>query len=87
MSVNTQADWCETSDTFAICGTNMREHSRQADGEPRWCFTCRKVRSFMFVVTVPDGMSYYGPNAGVECSTCQVVDADLFPGRYREWEE
>ena len=69
-----------------ICREEMREVRREPDGEPRWCFHCRKVRAFEFVVTAPVGPSYYDPSPDVECSTCHLSDGDLFPGRYREWE-
>ena len=75
------------ADGGAICREEMREVRREPDGAVRWCFCCRKHRAFEFVVTAPVGESYYGPNPGVECATCHLRDGDLFPGRYREWEE
>lgn len=78
------ADWCEADGQVTICGTRMREHSRRSDGV-KWCFHCRARHEFWFVVTVPDGLSYYGPSYSIrgikpECS-------DLFPGWSREWED
>jgi len=78
------ADWCETAGNVAICGTRMKEHHRQSEGI-KWCFHCRKRHEFFFVVMVPDGLSYYGPEGrikgvGSECT-------DLFPGWSREWED
>ena len=69
-----------------ICREETREVRREQDGEIRWCFHCRKVRTFEFVVSAPTGPSYYGPNAAVQCATCHTTDGDLFPGRCREWE-
>lgn len=68
-----------------ICrGPAMREVRRESEGE-RWCFRCHKRREFLFVVTAPVEPSYYGPNAVVKCSVCDLIDGDLFPGRCREW--
>lgn len=78
------ADWCESDGSFAICGTRMREHSRRSEGI-KWCFHCRKRHEFWFVVTVPDGLSYYGPNYSIDGPTRECTD--LFPGWSREWEE
>jgi hypothetical protein len=71
---------------IVICGEEMREVSREPDGEPRWCFRCRAIRGFVYVVIAPVGPSYYDPNAYVKCGTCDLTDGDLFPGRFREWE-
>lgn len=78
------ADWCEGGGDLVICGTRMREHSRESMGE-RWCFRHRRRHEFFSVVMVPDGLSYYGPHVeihgeGVDCT-------DLFPGWSREWSE
>jgi hypothetical protein len=65
----------------------MREAARHPVGV-RWCFHCRARRHFDHVIhqpTNPD--SYYGPRASIECAWCHTTDSDLFPGRYREWEE
>jgi len=75
------ADWCVESPDVVICGARMKESSRRSEGE-RWCFHCRKRHEFWWVVMVPDGISYYGPEARMEgvkrgCS-------DLFPGWFRE---
>jgi hypothetical protein len=64
----------------------MKEIHRETDGE-RWCFTCRKRREFMYVVTAPVGISYYGPNPSIRCGTCGAIDGDVFPGTSREWAE
>ena len=69
-----------------ICREEMREFRREPDGEPRWCFRCRAVRAFEFVVTAPVGRSYYDPSPAVKCATCHLSDGDCFPGRYREWD-
>lgn len=84
MSAETIADWCESDGNFAICGTRMKERSRESMGI-RWCFHCRTRHEFFSVVMVPDGMSYYGPHweihgVGDYCT-------DLFPGWTRNWEE
>lgn len=60
--------------------------SRRADGQPRWCFSCRKRVGFVRTVHMPDDpMSYYGPHAEIRCEHGHF-DGDLFPGRTREWE-
>ena len=52
----------------------------------RWCFVCRKRRTFAKEIHRPtDPMSYYGPHVTVR-GECGHVDGDLFPGSYREWE-
>jgi hypothetical protein len=64
-----------------------RVFSRRPDGEPRWCFRCRKRVPFTLTVHTPvDPMSYYGPHGTVECERGHV-DGDCFPGAYREWEK
>lgn len=75
------ADWCATDGSLTICGTSMVEYSRESMGL-RWCFHHRKREEFFWVVSVPDGLSYYGPSAGVEGPTRWCTD--LFPGWYRE---
>ncbi len=69
-----------------ILHTPMEEVSQRPDGGERWCFVCRRRRTFELVVTAPVELSYYGPTAAIRCSSCNVVDGDLFPGRQREWE-
>jgi hypothetical protein len=77
--------------TVHILHIPMEEVSRRPDGE-RWCFVCRKRRVFEFVVERPivtsidDTGCWYGPTSQIECATCRTIDADLFPGRVREWE-
>lgn len=62
-----------------------RLHSEQADGEPRWCFYCRKRVSFVRQIFVPtDPESYYGPHGAIKCERGHS-DGDLFPGQWREW--
>ena len=57
----------------------------EPDGE-RWCFVCRKQREFRFIVGHDPGPEdWYGPSLSVKCGTCKTSDADLFPGRSREW--
>lgn len=84
MSDLVTADWCATDGNLTICGTRMVEHSRDSQGV-RWCFTCRKRHEFWWVVSVPDGLSYYGPTEDMEGVTPEC--SDLFPGRSREWSE
>lgn len=69
-----------------ICHEEMREVSRERDGDKRWCFVERKRTAFDLVITTPVGPSWYGPNPSIECASCGTSDADLFPGRVREWE-
>ena len=78
------ADWCEADGGLAICGTRMKEHSVRTEGE-KWCFHCRKRHEFFRVITVPDGLSYYGPNVAIEGIKPDCTD--LFPGWTREWIE
>lgn len=80
------ADWCVSDGNLSICGTRMVETQRHGVGE-RWCFGCRQRREFVHVVMSPDGPSYYGPHPAIRCATCNTTDSDLFPGRYREWDE
>lgn len=67
-------------------GPPMETIKDEPNGEPRWCFTCRKVREFRFIVRAPTEISYYGPEGDIKCGTCRTSDGDLFPGRFREWE-
>lgn len=80
------ADWCAVGNGVTICGTRMREVSRALEREA-WCFGCRKRTQHERVISVPDGISYYGPSVWIECGSCHLTDGDLFPGRYREWME
>lgn len=77
---------CVDYGSVTVCyGPRMKEIRRDELGE-RWCFTCRKRRPFVFLVTASVEPSYYGPSVGVECDRGHY-DGDCFPGRYREWEE
>lgn len=61
--------------------------SVRENGEPRWCFRCRKRVPFIITTSVPiDPMSYYGPNASIKCEPRGHLDGDCFPGTFREWE-
>ena len=71
-------------DGVKICRTEMRETVRDPDGE-RWCFRCRARRGFFYVVMTTVEPSYYDPSPSIRCGTCGGTDADLFPGRNREW--
>lgn len=75
------ADWCVADGSVAICGTRMKEYSRTPEGV-RWCFHCRTRHEFAWVVSVPDGLSYYGPTARMEGVSRECTD--LFPGWVRE---
>lgn len=71
-----------------ICGPGeMRRFRDEPNGDPRWCFTCRKVREFRFTVDDEIEPNYYGPIAAVRCGTCDTVDGDCFPGWSRRWDE
>lgn len=78
---------CTPIDGGVLCREEVREIHREPDGEPRWCFHCRTVRSFVFTVKAPVGPSYYDPNLSIKCVTCGTSDGDLFPGRFRECED
>jgi len=70
-----------------ILYTAMKEYKRIPLGE-RYCFHCRKRRTFTNVLMVPaDPMSYYGPSAKVVCDICGTQDADVFPGWARTCED
>jgi hypothetical protein len=70
-----------------LCVAEMREVHRERDGDERWCFACRKLRPFDYVVQAPvDETSYYGPHYSIRCAVCDMRDGDLFPGNVREWE-
>jgi hypothetical protein len=86
MSTEVWADWCESDEAFAICGTRMKEYSRRSEGV-HWCFRCRRRVEFEWVVMAPDGLSYYGPTAHMECTNCKSANGDLFPGWTRESED
>ena len=81
---STQADWCQIGEDFAICGTDMKEHSREDFGI-KWCFQCRGRHKFWKVLLVPNGLSYYGPSIEIECDHCKGQSSDLFPGWSRTW--
>ena len=83
-STDVSADWCVSDGDFAICGTDMTEHSRRSMGD-KWCFHCRTRHEFWWVVMAPTGLSYYGPH--VEIHGVKRDCTDLFPGWSREWED
>lgn len=74
-----------------VCGPAGRYRTvvDRLDGERRWCFGCRARRDFRFVVKAPTVLDdmWYGYKAGVFCCTCNLRDGDLFPGRFREWDD
>lgn len=73
-----------------VCGSGpVEETAREPDGEPRWCFKCRTRREFAYVVKSPTTEQgwWWGPVRSIRCATCDTADGDLFPGRYREWDE
>ena len=84
MSAALPADWREDYGDLVICGTRMKEHSRESFGI-RWCFHCRKRHEFFDVLMVPDGPSYYDPYRRIDGVTDECTD--LFPGWSREWVE
>lgn len=69
---------------IALVAKPLYEVFRHADGE-RWCFVCRARRAFDYVVQAPVGLSWYGPNQRIVCTSCQTTDGDCFPGTEREW--
>lgn len=68
----------------AICGSAMREVSRQSEGV-RWCFNHRARAEFVRIVTATVEPSYYEPNVRIECSVCGQIDGDVGFGGCREW--
>lgn len=81
MNEQLPADWCEDLGGVVLCGTRMREYSRKSEGI-KWCFHHRRRHEFWCVVSVPDGMSYYGPSVSIEGTSDDCTD--LFPGWTRE---
>ncbi len=76
----------------AICGGEPHEEThRRQDGEPRWCFVCRKKQQFDYVIMSPifdmENPSYHGPVPSIRCAICDTYDGDVFPGSEREWED
>lgn len=70
-----------------ICrGPELEVVVDKTDGEPRWCFVCRKHVEFRFTVEAPKEQSYWGPVPSIQCVHGHT-DGDLFPGRAREWKE
>lgn len=68
-----------------ILHTPMKEVAAFSEGE-KYCFTCRKRRPFMQVVSRPrDQWSYYGPSRHIECCVCNTKDSDCFPGTCWEY--
>jgi hypothetical protein len=71
--------------TLHVLRVPTRVLSQRPDGEPRWCFVCRKRVEFMLTVHTPtDPLSYYGPHADIKCEHGHL-NGDCFPGTYREW--
>jgi hypothetical protein len=68
-----------SSARIETCGTCGRRITRPDPVRGRWRHDDR-------VVTAPVGPSYYGPNPSIRCASCGTTDADLFPGRVREWD-
>ena len=61
----------------------VEEYHREPESV-RWCFKCRKHLLHELVCRRPiDRMSYYGPQADLECVGCHEDNAD-FPGVYRD---
>ena len=70
-----------------ICYTEPLEKIVRKQLGQRWCFVCRKRRTFSLVVMAPVALSYYGPHREIECDHCHTTDGDCFPGTVREWGE
>ena len=71
--------------TLTVCGPSAVEVVRRDPVSERWCFRCRKRRTFEDVCERETGMSYYDPWWTRTCSQGHV-DGDLFPGWSREGE-
>lgn len=77
----------ENEQTVFVCRPRAWEvFSRESLGE-RWCFRCRKRRDFELTVEGEPMPTWYAPMPMVKCKTCGLLDGDLFPGRFREWDE
>ena len=79
--------------TVVICrGPDMHEVHREKNGEPRWCFQCRKRVDFDFVVESPSREDmeathgFYGPQPHIECRPKRHLDGDVGFGQVREWD-
>ncbi len=73
--------------TIHVLRVPTRVLSVRPDGEVRWCFYCRRRVLFTRTIHAPvDRLSYYGPHAEIACENGHA-NGDLFPGRFREWEE
>ncbi len=77
---------CLIGSGVAICiGGAMEEARRERLEGERWCFRCRHRRAFDAVILHPARDNYLdGPREEIRCASCGAVDADLFPGRWRE---
>lgn len=67
-----------------ICRTPLETIADEPNGEPRWCFRCRKQVAFRYIVRATSEPSYYEPVPEIRCEHGHP-DGDLFPGRSREW--
>lgn len=82
----------ETYGNVIICrGPEMTEHKRWDEGV-LWCFQCRKRVQFWQIVKVASRedieatMGFWTHSRTIECERGHV-NGDLFPGRWREWDE
>lgn len=73
--------------TTHVLRTPMRETHRTPNPEPRWCFRERKLTTHAVVARATVEPSCYGPTLTIECDSCRQPDADLFPGRARDWDD
>ena len=82
----------ETYGRVTICrGPEMHEVKRWDEGI-HWCFVCRKRVQFWQIVKAPSmedliaWMGFYSHSRTIECERGHL-NGDLFPGRWREWDE
>lgn len=71
-----------------LCGPRSMRLVTMVTERVAWCFYERKRRAHLFEVHAPTDIEdmMWGPTAQVRCASCGKVDADCFPGTWREWE-
>jgi len=73
-----QAGWlCRSAPMIEVDRTFHRQS---------WCFYCRHTTHHSMVLRNTIEPNYWGPSISIRCDECNNVDADLFPGRAREWD-
>ena len=50
-----------------------------------WCFHCHRETHHFQVLNSTAVATHWGPKIAVECGECGIFDADVFPGRERNY--